>query len=41
MKVFKELHIRGKFEKSINATFMSIIPKKSMLWTLRSSALSI
>jgi hypothetical protein len=29
MKVFKEFHSRGKFEKSINATFVSLIPKKA------------
>lgn len=28
MDVFKEFHIRGKFEKSINATFISLTPKK-------------
>jgi hypothetical protein len=26
--VFKEFHLQGKFEKSINATFISLIPKK-------------
>jgi hypothetical protein len=24
----KEFHLRGKFEKSLNATFISLIPKK-------------
>jgi hypothetical protein len=28
MKVFLEFHERGKFEKSLNATFISLIPKK-------------
>jgi hypothetical protein len=28
MVVFKEFHGRGHFEKSINATFISLIPKK-------------
>jgi hypothetical protein len=27
--VFKELHSRGKFEKSFNATFVSLIPKRT------------
>jgi len=29
MVVFKEFHGRGHFEKSINATFISLIPKKA------------
>jgi hypothetical protein len=29
MAVFKEFHSRGKFEKSFNATFVSLIPKKA------------
>jgi hypothetical protein len=29
MAVFKEFHRRGKFEKSFNATFVSLIPKKA------------
>jgi len=28
-KVFAEFHARGKFEKSFNATFVSLIPKKA------------
>jgi hypothetical protein len=28
MTVFKEFHSRGKFKKSLNATFASLIPKK-------------
>jgi tripartite-type tricarboxylate transporter receptor subunit TctC len=28
MAVFKEFHGSGKFEKSINATFVALIPKK-------------
>jgi hypothetical protein len=28
MKVLNEFHSRGKFEKSFNATFVSLIPKK-------------
>jgi len=28
MKVFLEFHRRGKFEKSLNATFFTLIPKK-------------
>jgi hypothetical protein len=28
MNVFKEFHLRGKFEKNLNATIMSLIPKK-------------
>jgi hypothetical protein len=27
--VFKEFHTNGKFEKSLNATFISLIPKKA------------
>jgi hypothetical protein len=29
MAVFKEFHSRRKFEKSFNATFVSLIPKKA------------
>jgi hypothetical protein len=29
MDVFAEFHARGKFEKSFNATFVSLIPKKT------------
>jgi hypothetical protein len=29
MAVFKEFHSRGKFEKSFNSTFMSLILKKA------------
>jgi hypothetical protein len=29
MAMFKEFHRRGKFEKSFNATFVSLIPKKA------------
>jgi hypothetical protein len=29
MDVFAEFHARGKFEKSLNATFVSLIPKKT------------
>jgi hypothetical protein len=29
MAAFKEFHGRGHFEKSINATFISQIPKKA------------
>ena len=29
MEVFKEFHNQGKFEKSFNATFVSLIPKKA------------
>jgi hypothetical protein len=29
MAVFAEFHARGKFEKSFNATFVSLIPKKT------------
>jgi len=29
MDVFAEFHTRGKFEKSFNATFVSLIPKKT------------
>ena len=29
MTVFKEFHGSGKFEKSINATFVALIPKKA------------
>jgi len=29
MAVFAEFHSRGKFEKSFNATFVSLIPKKT------------
>jgi len=28
IKVFLEFHQRGKFEKSFNATFITLIPKK-------------
>lgn len=28
MKVFLEFHQRGKIEKSLNATFITLIPKK-------------
>lgn len=28
MKVFQELHSVGKFDKSLNTTFISLIPKK-------------
>jgi hypothetical protein len=28
MAVFRELHGRGNFDKSINATFISLFPKK-------------
>jgi hypothetical protein len=31
MVVFKVFHSGGKFEKSINATFISLIPKKARL----------
>jgi hypothetical protein len=29
MAVFAKFHARGKFEKSFNATFVSLIPKKT------------
>jgi hypothetical protein len=29
MVVFEEFHNRGQFEKSLNATFISLIPKKT------------
>jgi len=29
LEVFKEFHSRGTFEKSINATFVSFIPRKA------------
>jgi hypothetical protein len=29
MKVFKEFHGQGKFDKSFNATFVSLFPKKA------------
>jgi hypothetical protein len=29
MAVFSDFHVRGKFEKSINSTFISLIPKAS------------
>ena len=29
MAVFKEFHESGKFEKSFNATFVALIPKKA------------
>jgi hypothetical protein len=29
MAVFVEFHNRGQFEKSLNATFVSLIPKKT------------
>jgi hypothetical protein len=28
MNVFQKFHLRGKFEKSLNATFISLTPKK-------------
>jgi hypothetical protein len=27
MKVFREFHASGKFERSLNATFLALIPK--------------
>jgi hypothetical protein len=27
MKVFSDFHARGKFEKSLNASFITLIPK--------------
>lgn len=37
MEVFKEFHSRGKFEKSFNATFVSLIHggTKLFLWSWR------
>jgi hypothetical protein len=32
MVVFVEFHARSKFEKSFNATFVSLIPKKTVPW---------
>lgn len=29
MKVFQDFHASGKFERSLNATFITLIPKKS------------
>jgi len=29
LKVFKEFHSRGKFEKIFNSTFVSLVPKKA------------
>jgi hypothetical protein len=31
LKVFKEFHSRGKFEKIFNATFVSLVPKKAIV----------
>ena len=28
MEVFSDFHTRGKFKKSLNATFIALIPKK-------------
>ena len=28
MKVFHEFHARGKFERSVNATFIALVSKK-------------
>jgi len=35
MDVFKEFHIQGKFEKSLNTTFISLIPKKARVMDLK------
>jgi hypothetical protein len=39
--VFKEFHLRGEFEKNLNATFISLIPKKVEAVTLRTSVLLV
>lgn len=35
MAVFADFHSRGKFEKSFNATFVSLIPKKNDVLDVR------
>lgn len=35
MGVFQAFHTHNKFVKSINATFLALIPKKSGLWILK------
>jgi hypothetical protein len=35
MAVFANFHSRGKFEKSFNATFVSLIPKKTDVLDVR------
>jgi hypothetical protein len=40
MQVFLEFHEHGKFEKSLNATFISLIPKKMGLLRLNYFVLS-
>jgi hypothetical protein len=37
MAILKEFHSQRKFVKSLKATFVSLIPKKTELWTLRTS----
>jgi hypothetical protein len=35
MGVFQDFHTHSKFVKSINATFIALIPKKLGLWILK------
>jgi hypothetical protein len=35
MGVFQDFYTHSKFVKSINATFLALIPKKSGLWILK------
>jgi hypothetical protein len=41
MRVFHDFHDGSKFEKSLNATFIALIPKKSRLLILRTFGLLV
>jgi hypothetical protein len=39
LAIFEEFHSKGKFEKSFNSTFVSLIPRRPVMWILKTFVL--